>query len=271
MLVFSRIEDFSDPDLLPRDVSTVAFDLDNDLLEQAPHIHRKAQLLYTTRGVVTVHAAHGIWVAPPNCAVWIPGGIMHASQGVGRLEIRCLYIEPQRAPQMPADCCILSVPPLLKEMLLRFEKMPPLYPLGDSRENRFVSVLVDELSSAKREPLYLPMPKDVRLKRLADQMTRDPSLRSTIADWGTRVGASPRTLTRLFKEETGLSFGKWRRQLQLSLALQWLAEGQSVTNIALDLGYENTSAFITMFKQALGQTPARYFAQPVDGAAVARD
>jgi AraC-like DNA-binding protein len=261
MLLFNRIEDFEGADALGRDISTVAFDLDTDVLEQAPHSHRKAQLLYTTKGVVTVQAAHGMWVAPPNCAVWVPGGVMHSSNGVGRLEIRCLFIEPSSAPEMPQDCCIISVPPLLREMFMRFEKMPPMYPLGDTREHRFVQVIVDELTHARREPLYLPMPKDLRLKKLTDQMARDPSLRSTIEDWGARIGASPRTLSRRFKEETGLSFGKWRRQLQLSLALQWLAEGQSVTNIALDLGYENTSAFITMFKQALGQTPARYFAE----------
>ncbi|TWF47550.1 AraC family transcriptional regulator [Neorhizobium alkalisoli] len=260
MLLFNRIEDFQGADSLARDISAVAFDLDTDVLEQAPHSHRKAQLLYTTKGVVTVHAAHGLWVAPPNCAVWVPGGVTHSSSGVGKLEIRCLFIEPASAPDMPADCCIISVPPLLREMFARFEKMPPLYPLGASRENRFIQVMVDELTHARREPLYLPMPKVLRLRKLADLIALDPSLRSTIEDWSERIGASPRTLTRRFKEETGLSFGKWRRQLQLSLALQWLAEGQSVTNIAIDLGYENTSAFITMFKQALGQTPARYFA-----------
>jgi AraC-like DNA-binding protein len=264
MLLFHRVEDLADPDLLPRPVAAVAFDLDTDRLEQAQHHHRKAQLLYTTRGVVTVEVDDGLWVAPPNCAVWIPGGKRHTATGVGKLEIRCLYVEPDAAPEMPSDCCIISVSPLVRELLLSFVQKPQLYPLGDSREARFVNVLVDELSAARREPLYLPMPKDARLRKLADQMMRDPSLRSTIEVWGERIGASPRTLTRRFREETGMSFGKWRRQLQLSLALQWLAEGLSVTNVALDLGYESSSAFITMFKQALGQTPSRYFAAPAD-------
>jgi AraC-like DNA-binding protein len=93
----------------------------------------------------------------------------------------------------------------------------------------------------------------------------DPSLRFTIEEWGARVGASNRTLIRLFQRETGMSFGRWRQQLHIGLALQRLASGQSVTNIAFDLGYESTSAFIAMFRRMLGTTPARYFSEAAEG------
>lgn len=58
----------------------------------------------------------------------------------------------------------------------------------------------------------------------------------------------------------GLSFGRWRRQLHVILSLQRLAKGESVQRVALDLGYENASGFITMFRKAVGQPPARYLA-----------
>jgi AraC-like DNA-binding protein len=61
-------------------------------------------------------------------------------------------------------------------------------------------------------------------------------------------------------EEFGLSFGRWRRQLHVILSLQRLARGDSVQRVALDLGYENASGFITMFRKAVGQPPARYLA-----------
>ncbi len=78
--------------------------------------------------------------------------------------------------------------------------------------------------------------------------------------WGHEVGASARTLARLFLAETGLSFGDWRSRARLLAALPRLAAGEKVTTIALDLGYESPSAFISMFKRALGKTPSTYFA-----------
>jgi AraC-like DNA-binding protein len=125
--------------------------------------------------------------------------------------------------------------------------------------------LLDELQAAPLEPLRLPMPTDRRLRRLSETLMDDPALRFTIEEWGARVGASNRTLTRLFQRETGMSFGRWRQQLHIGLALQRLASGQSVTNIAFDLGYENTSAFIAMFRRMLGTTPARYFSDVAEG------
>lgn len=129
------------------------------------------------------------------------------------------------------------------------------------REGRLISVLLDELVAAPLEPIHLPLPNDRRLRRLTDSMVEDPGIRFTIDEWGARVGASNRTLSRLFQRETGMSFIRWRQQLHIGLALQRLARGELVTNIAGDLGYESVSAFISMFKRMLGTTPARYFGE----------
>ncbi|EBY7415833.1 AraC family transcriptional regulator, partial [Salmonella enterica subsp. enterica serovar Alachua] len=161
------------------------------------------------------------------------------------------------------ECGILFVQPLLREIILRFVNQTP-YPKGDPREERVAAVLMDELERAPAEPLRLPVPSDRRLMRLVDTLIDNPSIRLSLEEWGARVGASNRTLTRLFQRETGMSLGQWRQQLHVGLALQKLAEGKSVTNIALDLGYENASAFIAMFRRMLGTTPARYISEAVD-------
>src|SRR5699024_7100570 len=111
------------------------------------------------------------------------------------------------------------------------------------------------------EPLHLPMPNDRRLKRLVETMLDDPSVRLSMEEWGARLGASSRTLARLFQRETGMSFGRWRQQLHVGLALQGLASGETVTSAAINLGYESPSAFIAMFKRMVGTTPARYFVE----------
>lgn len=254
----------NDPDAVPRAVVGHAIAL-GDIGEMNPHSHRKAQLLYVIDGVITVKAASGIWTVPPSCAIWIPSGCLHTAHVVGQASVGCLYIEPVASTALRPECGIIFVRPLLRELILHFVAAPPPYETDESREERLVAVLIDELETAPEEPLHLPMPGDRRLRRIVEACLDDPALRMTIDEWGARVGASSRTLTRLFREQTGMPFVKWRQQLHIGLALQRLAMGERVTNVAIDLGYESTSAFIAMFKRALGTTPARYFAEDAVG------
>lgn len=247
-----------DPDTIPRAV--VGLTIEGDFVgETDPHQHRKAQLIYVISGVITIEAESGIWTVPPQCAVWIPAGVSHLARSTGHITIGSLYIEQGLAAAFPEECGIVFVQPLLRELLVRFISGPQLYPEGETREARLVSVLLDELQAAPIEPLHLPMPQDRRLRRLAEMLINTPSLRFTIEEWGARVGASKRTLSRLFQRETGMSFIRWKQQLHVGLALQQLALGEPVTNIALDLGYESASGFIAMFRRMLGHPPVRYF------------
>jgi AraC-like DNA-binding protein len=167
------------------------------------------------------------------------------------------------APTMPGACCTISVSPLLRELLLRW-----LYPL-EGAEPRLAAVLLDELAIAPVEKLHLPMPSDGGLRRVADGMTADPSDRATVQGWADRIGVSERTLRRLVLRETGMSFGRWRQQLHIILALQWLSQGASVGSVAADLGYESASSFVVMFRKALGASPARYMARRLAGSPTA--
>ena len=256
--------DLDDPDDVPRSVVGLTIELAS-IHQTEPHRHRKAQLLYVISGVITVEASGGIWTVPPHCAIWIPGGVAHVARTAGRITVGSLYVEPTLAGTLRDGCGILFVQPLLHELLLRFISGPSLYPQGDTREERLITVLLDELQAAPLEPLHLPMPSDRRLRRLVETLIDDPSVRFTIKEWGARVGASNRTLTRLFQRETGMSFVQWRQQLHVGMALQRLASGQSVTNVAFDLGYESPSAFIAMFRRMLGTSPARYFSESAGG------
>jgi AraC-like DNA-binding protein len=222
------------------------------------HQHRKDQLLYVIEGLITVETTQGIWTVPPHCAIWIPGGIPHFGRATGEVAIGNLYIEPGQSRVQRNSCEILFIQPLLRELVLRFVEEPDRYPQGDVREQHLVDVLMDELEAAPLQPLRLPMPDDRRLKRLVHMLMSEPSSRLTMAEWGAKVGASNRTLTRLFQRETGVSFGRWRQQMHIGMALQRLAKGEPITNIALDLGYESISAFSAMFRRVLGVSPRQY-------------
>ena len=254
----------TDPDVVPRPVMAVGFEVATGGMELDFHHHRKAQLILMLRGTVTCEAAKGLWIVPSQCAIWIPGGMRHHVRGVGMLEGCCLFVEPDAVPALSETCCAVSVTPLLRELLIRCAGLPALYPLGGT-ESRLVALLLDELGTAPVEKLHLPMPTDARLRKIAEMMTANPADRATMHAWARRIGVSERTLSRILLKETGMSFGHWRRQLQIFLALRWLSQGASVQSVSADLGYESAGSFVTMFRKALGTSPARYMTQRLAG------
>jgi AraC-like DNA-binding protein len=241
-------------------VTTVGVNMVTTGVESGFHHHRKAQLLFTLRGVLTCEAGTGLWIAPPRCAVWIPGGMTHNVKGLGAIEGYMAFIDPAAAARLPAICCTLSVSPLLRELLIRSVALPPLYS-EDGAQARLALLLLDEIAAAPIEKLHLPMPADDRLRAIADRMTTNPADRATMAIWARRVGLGERTLARLLVRQTGMSFGRWRQQLQIMLALQWLGDGASIQTVAADLGYESAGSFVTMFRKALGASPGRYMTE----------
>ena len=225
------------------------------------HRHRRAQLLYASRGVMSVVTPHGTWVVPADRGLWIPSETDHEIVMSGRVHMRTVYVEPDAVSDLPARCCVVTISGLLRELILRAVEMPVLYAEGGPDE-RVARLILDELRVLPTLPLHLPNPKDARLARLCAALTSNPADGRTLSQWGQEVGASARTLARLFLAETGLSFGDWRSRARLLAALPRLAAGEKVTSIALDLGYDSPSAFISMFKRALGKTPSAYFASP---------
>lgn len=253
-------EDATIPDCVPRAVSTFGVDIVAKGLELAHHHHRKAQLLFTKKGVVTCWAAGGIWIVPPGCSVWIPSNLPHRIEGAGDIRVYCLFVEPNAVRGLPRECCTLTMSPLLCELIVRSSQISELYDVNGP-EGRIINVLLDELITAPVAQLHFPMPTDKRLRHIAAAMVENPADRATISQWAKRVATSERTLTRILHRETGMSFGHWRRQLDITLALQRLADGVPVQIIASDLGYEGTSSFIAMFRKALGKSPGGYFSR----------
>lgn len=254
-----------DIDDIPRPVVALSATSVTKDWEQARHQHHKAQLIYSVRGILNCEIEDGVWIVPPQCAVWIPGNLPHSSRGTGETECYCLFVEPDATPDLPKTCCTIAVSPLLRELLLKVAGFPKLYELG-SREERLIATLLDELAAAPVENLHLPMPRDPRLRQLAEMLLASPSDKTLKGDWATRIGMSERNMSRLLLNEIGMSFGRWRRQLHVILALQRLSKGESVQTVALELGYENASGFVTMFRKAVGKPPARYISERMSNA-----
>ncbi|MES3045647.1 AraC family transcriptional regulator [Sphingomonas faeni] len=267
MPILNALQDFEwvDPDVVPRPI--VAFGVEmSDVggFELEDHSHAKGQMLLVQRGALSCEVEGGLWVVPPRSAIWIPGGALHAIKVTGALEGYNAFVDPAVDARLPKTCCAVSVTPLLRELLTRAAHLPYFYEEG-SANTRLVTVLLDELAAARVENLHLPMPIDPRLRSIADAMIASPANRGTLEIWARHAGLSERTLLRLIKRETGMSFGRWRQQLGVVLAVKWLAGGASIQQVTSDLGYESVPSFVTMFRKALGTSPGRYMAERHSG------
>ncbi|WP_240700221.1 AraC family transcriptional regulator [Sphingomonas gei] len=221
-------------------------------------------MLLVQRGALSCEVEGGLWIVPPRSAIWIPGGALHAIKATGALAGYNAFVDPAVDKHLPKACCAVSVTPLLRELLTRAAHLPYLYEEGGAN-TRLVAVLLDELAVAQIEDLHLPMPTDPRLRRIVDEMMASPANRGTLASWARHAGMSERTLLRLIGRETGMTFGRWRQQLGVVLAVKWLAGGASIQQVTTDLGYESVPSFVTMFRKALGTSPGRYMAERYSG------
>ena len=206
---------------------------------------------------MAVTTSDGLWVVPPSRAVWIPANTIHSIQMWGAFTMKTLYFKPRLVRSLGRQCCLINVSPLLRELLLEACRVAPLR--GKNRSHaRMIDVIVDQLQASPFVPLQLPMPSDERATKLAALLLADSSDERPLGALCGKCGASKRTMERLFRQETGFSLGRWRRQASLARAAQLLAFGCKVTSVALELGYRSPSAFIAMFKRTLGTTPAKY-------------
>lgn len=222
------------------------------------HFHDRDQVVYASRGVMTVRTDEGTWVVPTRRAVWIPASVPHTITMSGEVAMRTLYLKPRLAKSLPRSCCVLHVSALLKELILHACAVGSLS-LRNRSQGHLIHVIVNQLAAIRVVPLQLPNPSDPRALRLARMLMKDPGDRRTLTDLCKPAGASKRTMERLFQADTGMTFAKWRQQLRLMQAMQLLAEGAQVTSAALESGYSTPSAFISMFKKALGTKPTLYF------------
>lgn len=223
------------------------------------HSHDWHQLIYASSGVMTVNTATGSWVVPSRRAVWVPAGIEHEVEMSASVSMRTLYLRAGLSAVLPNDCCVVNVSPLFRELILRAIEIGMLnrnIPL----HKHLIDVILDQFHALPTVPLKLPMPVDTRALRVAEMFRDNPAEARPLDQLARKIGASKRTIERLFQTETEMTFGRWRQQLRMLHALRLLAAGESVTFAALEVGYDSTSAFISAFKNAVGTTPGRYYA-----------
>lgn len=224
----------------------------------ARHRHPNAQLIHAVHGVMVVSTEDGQWIVPPTRAIWMPAETDHWIRMVGNVRMRTAYIRPDAAPGLPTRCTVLGVSPLLRELIVAAVAVPLPYP-ADSRDGRLMRLLLDEVVLLPSLPLHLPDPRDPALRRICEAIVAAPDTDTPLAEWASRLGIDPKTVQRRFARETGMTFGQWRQQARLLAALERLAAGAKVVDVALELGYQSPSAFAAMFRRQFGMPPSLFF------------
>ncbi len=221
------------------------------------HSHQKGQLLFAYRGCMSITLSDRKCILPPTRLAWIPPGISHRAQMHGTIDYRSIYIRLGYLALNYHDICIVSVSPLLREVLERIAFWVTEVDLNQPANKNLLAVLVDELNAAESEPMLLSLPKDRRLQGL-NKLLEDAYCLPGLGALADQVGASDKTITRIFRKETGMSYLQWRQQWRLMRAIELLCDGLSVTSVADHLSFASDSAFISFFRQHTGETPKRY-------------
>jgi AraC-like DNA-binding protein len=219
------------------------------------HIHPRGHLVYAARGVLSVYTGRGTSIVPANRVAWIPAGSEHHHRAHGETDMRIEFLPPSLARLVPNRPAVFLASALAREVLLTLTS-PGRHDRG--ARARLRRVLVDELQEAHEQPLQLPQPRDDRLHALAEKLYENPADNSPLAALGHAIGASGRTLSRLFHDELGMTFYEWRTQLRIHHALVLLADGHDTTRVAHACGWANPSSFIAAFTHLVGTTPGRH-------------
>ncbi|ROS78354.1 AraC-like DNA-binding protein [Curtobacterium sp. PhB130] len=220
-----------------------------------PHTHPRGHLVYAASGMLSLITDGGAWIAPPNRVAWVPAGAEHRHRAHGVTDMRVVYLSREAATSLPSGPAVLAVTALAREAVLAITTDGHR---SDMARSHLRAVLVDEVASAPEQPLHLPEPADPRLRRVVALVERDLGAPRSLAALARETGVGERTLTRLFREETGMGYRQWRAQLRVHRALVLLAQGRSVTDTAAACGWATTSQCIEQFTPLVGLTPGAW-------------
>lgn len=229
------------------------------------HRHPWHQFVYASSGVLTVTAAGQCFVIAPQQAVWVPAGLPHRTASLLGAEFRSLYVDAQALAGPQGQCTLLAVTPFLRALILEAGELlsadpagPPATGATDEEARHLTALILARLARLQPLPASLPWPQAAGLGEMCEALYANPTDERDLAAWAAQLHQSGRTLSRHFQRETGMTLRAWRQRLRLFKAVELLAGGQDVTQVALALGYASPSAFTAMFRQTMGQRPSAY-------------
>jgi AraC-like DNA-binding protein/quercetin dioxygenase-like cupin family protein len=234
------------------------FTFADNMMEHEMHAHEFGILTCVKKGIVKMTTPSDSWIVSNNTIFYIPPDIVHSSEIIGECEILVVFIPTQLVKILPKKLSVLELTPLLDSVFDRMTSWD-LKVDYNKEQKHLVKVAEDEIKAAKvADYFHIPIPRNEKLKKMAKKILQSPEDMSPIDNWAKFTGMSIRSFTRHFTEETGLSFTEWRQKVKIYNALKMLTENVPVNDVSFNLGYQNVSTFITMFKGHIGCSPTEY-------------
>ena len=255
MPYYTDKDTISDPDKI--EVPLVGIGYDDYINLEEPHAHKSAQLIYVSKGSFKLDIADKQFLVPSSNAIWIPSFMEHSACSTTKIHYRSLYFDVDYFTTLPKDMRVIGVSPLLKALIEKACLFSLDY-LQNSPESRLGTVIVDEILSASTKPYFLPISHQSCVSDILAYVLAHLEEAHTAKTVAQNFAMSEKTMSRLFKRETGMSFGPWCLQVKLMKAIELLSADASTTTTAQSLGYSNDSAFIAMFKRLTGKTPSAF-------------
>ncbi|MFM2479923.1 AraC family transcriptional regulator [Celerinatantimonas sp. YJH-8] len=226
-------------------------------LSRPAHSHPRAQLVWSNQGIMKVTVPGAQWLVPPSHAIWVPGGMEHEMTANTEVLTCFIFVDQRASDSMPNRCTVLHMTPLMQQLLIHFLNLST--PHGSKqRLQRLSWVIMDELAELDETPLDLPDGQSERFKPITHYLVQNQTKNPTLSQLASEFALGDRTLERLFKKETGLTFSEWNQRLKFIRAIELLNEHKSSFEIAAQLGYRSASAFTAAFKKQFGTTPQLY-------------
>jgi len=247
--------DHFNPDILGLSVAGIAATLGHQH-DDGVHQHAMGQLLFTQQGCMRLTLTDQVCLLPPTRVAWIPPAVEHRVVMRQTVGYRSIYIDVAQLAGLPETIQILDVNPLLRALLERIALADFAVDWGRGYYAHLLALCLEEIRQARPEPMLLALPRDRRLSVLRDTVDRLPPPLNVLV---TQVGASGKTVNRIFQRETGMNYPQWRQQWRLLKAIEMMAVGQRLTDTAGELGFASDSAFITFFKNMTSKTPKAFF------------
>lgn len=224
------------------------------------HRHQdKHQLIFAKKGTIKIQTANDYWILPPSRAIWIECGVAHSFYSKHSADVHILYIRENIDNSLSySNCCVFNISPLVHELVKTCVNFKNAY-TDHSPQGRLGYVLLEQLQQLDQSPVSLPMPESIILQKICRWFEQEPSTQITLQELSVSVGASERTVERLFLKDIGLSYNEWRYRFRLVKSLEYLAENQPISHVAYNVGYNHVSSYIFAFKNFFGCTPKKYF------------
>ncbi len=218
------------------------------IIEEKENTEKPQYIAHKEMDRVINKLENGIW----NCAD------VETQEGIRKLQELLVKAPPDHYVEIVNDVVELLVSKLSLKIGYTLKIQFP-DPPDQNKENAemWLNTIMNKLSSELKERKNNA---NYNLFEMAKQYIQDNfSSDITLEELARKTGFSPNYFSQLFKMKTGKTFVQFRSEIRITKAMELLARpDKTITEVAMDVGYNDLTYFIRAFKDYTGQTPNEY-------------